>query len=206
MRNLEDTFEKSLGIGQSALHIWESYFQPGFLPQTHRKLQGKSPMHPMFSGAQKLGSWIDVANAFNDFFASHFKTSSYETRKPDDSQSRIFFNDFCGSVSDSDILQVILSSTTCTYETHGDFPSGLLKRLPLSQQGDLLFSIYFGYESLRLCATFRSTSETAKNWSGHEFCLLHLKLPLRKISSSTNQLFFFDIHKSFEWRALGFSI
>ena len=108
-------------------------------------------MHPMLSGAQKLGSWIEVANAFNDFFASNFNTKSYETRKPDDSQSLIFFNDFCGSFSDSDILQVILSSTTCTYETHGDFQNGLSKRLPLSQQGDLLFSIYFDYEKAFDC-------------------------------------------------------
>ena len=70
----------------------------------------------MFSGTSKLGSWIDVANAFNDLFASNINTNSYETRIPDDSQSLIFFNDFCGSFSDSDILQVILNSTACTYE------------------------------------------------------------------------------------------
>ena len=82
----------------------------------------------MFSGTSKLGSWIDVANAFNDFFASDFNANSYDTRIPDDSQSLIFFNDFCGSFTDSDIPQVILSSTACTYETHDEFPNGLLKK------------------------------------------------------------------------------
>ena len=82
----------------------------------------------MFSGTSKLGSWIDVANAFNDLSASNFKTNSYETRIPDDSQSLIFCNDFCGSFSDSDILLVILNSTACNYDTHDDFPNGLLKK------------------------------------------------------------------------------
>ena len=82
----------------------------------------------MFSGTSKLGSYIDVANAFNDLFALNFNMNSYETRIPDDSQSLVFFNDFCGSFSDSDILQVILNSTACTYETHDDFPNGLLKK------------------------------------------------------------------------------
>ena len=82
----------------------------------------------MFSGTSKLGSWIDVANAFNDLFASNFNTNSYKTRIPDDSQSLFFFNIFCGSFSDSDILQVILNSTACTYETHDNFPNGLLKK------------------------------------------------------------------------------
>ena len=82
----------------------------------------------MFSGALKRGSWIDVTNAFNDFFASNFNTNSYEKRIPDDSQSFIFFHDFCGSISDSHILQVFLNSTACTYETHEEFPNGLLKK------------------------------------------------------------------------------
>ena len=82
----------------------------------------------MLSGKLKLGSWIDVANAFNDFFASNFSTNSYEERIPDDSQSLVFFNDFCGSLSDSDILQEIINSTACSYETHDDFPNGLLKK------------------------------------------------------------------------------
>ena len=92
----------------------------GKLPPTCFKLiesfKDKSLPHPMFSVTSKLGSWIDIANAFNDLFASNFNTNSYETRIPDDSQSLIFFNDFCDTFSDSDILQVILSCTACTYE------------------------------------------------------------------------------------------
>ena len=80
-----------------------------------------------FSGTSKLSSWIDVANAFIDIFASNFNTNSDETRIPDYSQSLIFFNDFCGSFSDSDV-RVILSSTACSYETHDDFPKGQLKK------------------------------------------------------------------------------
>ena len=41
--------------------------------------------------------------------------------------AKVFFNVFC-SFSDSDILQVILNSTACTYETHDDFTNGLLKK------------------------------------------------------------------------------
>ena len=82
----------------------------------------------MFSFTSKLCSWIDVANAFNDFFASNFNTNSYDTRIPDDSQSFLFFNNFCGSITDSDILQLILNSTPCTYETNEEFPNGLLRK------------------------------------------------------------------------------
>ena len=83
----------------------------------------------MFSGTLKARSWIDVANALNDFFGSNFNTNSYETRIPDDSQSLIFFNHICGSFSDSDIHQTILNSTAWTYEIHAEFPNGLLKKL-----------------------------------------------------------------------------
>ena len=54
--------------------------------------------------------------------------------------------------------------------------------------------------------TFRSTSEVPKNWSALKLCFLLWKLPPRKISSSKNQLVFFDAHKSFEWRTPVFSI
>ena len=128
VRNLEDTLEKSLELDK-VLYIsgkvtsnLDSCFK--FI----ESFKEKNLPHPMFSGTSKLGSWIDVANAFNDFFASSFNTNSYDTRIPDDRQSLIFFNDFCGSFTDSDILQVILNSTACTYDTHDEFPNGLLKK------------------------------------------------------------------------------
>ena len=127
-RNLEDTLEKSLELDKvfnisgkftsnldSCFKLIES-FKDKFLP------------HPMFSSTSKLLSWIDVAIAFNDLLASNFNTNLYETRTPDNSQGLIFFNDFCGSFSGSDILQVILNSTACTFETHDDFSKELLKK------------------------------------------------------------------------------
>ena len=261
VRNLEKSLELDtvLYISGKVISNLDSCFK------LIESFKDKSLPHRMFSDTSKLGSWIDVANDFNDLFASNFNTNSYETRIPDDSQSLIFFNDFCGTFSDFDTLQVILNSTTCTYETHDNFPNGLLKncsglfetlfrivfncvilncqfpeiwkpsfikpinigafrnditnyrpsillpkvslifeklvhkflidlpknkiyqrqygfydlsaarirQLPLSQKGrQTILNIIRLRESLRSCATFRSTSETPKNWSGLEFCFL----------------------------------
>ena len=71
---------------------------------------------------------IDLENAFNQYFASNHNTNSYELRMSDENQSLIFLNDLCGSLSDSDIHQVLLNSTTSSYVTNIDFPNGLLKK------------------------------------------------------------------------------
>ena len=120
-----DTLEKSLELDKVLCISGKVTSNQDSCFKLIESFKEKSLSHPMFSGKSKLGSWIDVANAFKDFFASNFNTNSYDTRIPDDSQSLIFFNDFCGSITDSDILQVILNSTPCTYETHDEFPNGL---------------------------------------------------------------------------------
>ena len=80
----------------------------------------------MLSGTLRHSSWIDVAIVFNDFFNSNFNTNSLETRIPDDSQSLVFFNDLLVHLS---TLSSSSNSKQCyTYETHDDFPNGLLKK------------------------------------------------------------------------------
>ena len=107
VRNLEDTLEKSLELDKVLYISGKVTSNLDSCVKLVESFKVKSLPHPIFSGASELGSWIDVANAFNDLFASNFNTNSYETRIPDDSQSLIFFNDFCGSFSDSDIFKQI---------------------------------------------------------------------------------------------------
>ena len=137
VRNLEDTLEKYLELDKVLYISVKVNSNLNSCFKLIESFKEKSPPHPMFSFNSKLCSWIDVANAFNDFFASNFNTNSYDTRIPDDSQSLIFFNNFCGSITDSDISQVILNSTACTDETNDEFPNGLLKNC------SVLFATFF---------------------------------------------------------------
>ena len=82
----------------------------------------------LFFGTLKLGSWIDVANAFNQYCASNLNTNSCELRMPDENQNLLLLQDFCGLFSDSDIHQVILNSIVSSYEIHDDFPNVLFKK------------------------------------------------------------------------------
>ena len=125
--NLGDALQKSLDWTKFSAYLENLLPTLNFVSNSS-KVSRKKSFHPIFSGTSKLGSWIDVANAFNDFFAPNFNMNSYETQIPVDSPSLIFFKDIHGSISESDILQVILKSTACSYETHENFPNGLLKK------------------------------------------------------------------------------
>ena len=129
MLNLEDTLRKFLELDE----VICTYGQVSFKLNSFLKLienLKKSLSHPMFSFFRyiKTRFKIDVENAFNQYFASNHNTNSYELRMSDENQSLIFLNDLCGSLSDSDIQQVILSSTASSYETNIDFPNEILKK------------------------------------------------------------------------------
>ena len=82
VRNLDDTLEKSLEPEKVLYISWKVTSDLDSCFKLVESFKKKSLPHPMFSGSLKLGSWIDVANAFNDFLASNFNTNLF----------RIFFN------------------------------------------------------------------------------------------------------------------
>ena len=124
--NLEDTLEKPLEVDNGHFLSEKRASNLDYRFKLIKSVREKIRSQPMLSGALRHGSWIDVAIVFNDFFASNFNTNSLETRIPDDSQSLVFFNDLL--VHLSTLSSSSNSKQHYIYETHDDFPNGLLKK------------------------------------------------------------------------------